>query len=143
MQDFPHAKNCEETTMYKTALWTMTFVGAAIGVFSAIMDSVGNMVVMGLIGAAFGCPLGAGLGGLLMAFKRRGRIHSSVSENEGMGEDGGMGIDPYAQMKMAQQWMDDKEQFPFHIAGDPDPVAKSTTGWKDVADVARSRDIFP
>ena len=120
--------------MYRVVIGIASAVGAAIGVLSAIADGIGTMIVMGVIGAAFGGPLGGGLCALLRGFKRQ------VSDRRGADEKSGSGIDPYVQMNLARQWMDDQERSP--IVGDPDPAAKSVTGWRDVADVARDRDIL-
>lgn len=125
--------------MFRTAIWIATVTGVAIGVFSAMTDSVGTMVVMGLVGAAFGCPLGAGLGALMMGLKRKSR---TGSRSFGAHTDERMAFDPLEPMNIANKWVSDNERSDFPIAGDPDPAAKAVTGWRDATDIARSRDIF-
>lgn len=112
--------------MYKTVILITTLIGAAVGVFSAITDGTAAMVVMGFIGAAFGCPVGAGLCALIHLFKPS----ANAARIEGMPaphQDSGPEMDPFAQMKMAQQWSDERERS--RIAEDLDSSSKSVTGW--------------
>ena len=115
--------------MYKSVIWTMTVVGAAIGAFSAIMNSIGLMVVMGIIGAVFGCAFGAGISLFIRVVKNqtdspRARQEASVVEEMGSG--------PVSQLKFA-----DTEQFP--MAGDPDPVARAMTGSPNLANLNKNQ----
>lgn len=126
--------------MFRTAIWIATVAGVVIGVLSAMADSVGTMVVMGLVGAAFGCPLGAGLGALMMALKRESSTASRSFCDHAINER--IAFDPLDQMNIGRKWVTDSERSDFPIAGDPDPAAKAITGWHDAADIARSRDIF-
>jgi hypothetical protein len=117
--------------MYKIVVWVTSATGAALGIFSSVMDSLGLMIVMGLIGAAFGCLVGNGV--TLLVKSRQKKSNWNMQENKGEMEDirrdhRGVGSD------------EKSSEFP--IPTNSDPVTKSITGWRDAADVARSRDIF-
>lgn len=115
--------------MYKAVIWTAIVIGAAIGVFPVIMESVGLMVVMGIIGAAFGCAFGAGISLFLRVVKNR-TDSSHVKQGDSFMEE--MDSGPVSQLKFA-----DKDQFP--MAGDPDPVARAMTGSPDLANLNKNQ----
>lgn len=115
-------------------------IGAMLGALSASQEGVGLMLVMGAIGAAFAGAIAGGMCAVVQVIGRKtpdgvlpDRLTGSVLEDDADNNAAEL-------MAMAKKWADEKERFP--IAGDLDPISKSTTGWKDASDAFRNRDIF-
>lgn len=121
--------------MCKAVIWTTTVIGAAIGAFSAMMEGIGLMVVMGLIGATFGCAFGGGISLLIRVAKKR--VDSPDTGDQGPTTEDMMGNASLGQMKMTDKWTDDQDRFP--VAGDPDPVARAMTGSPDLANLNKNQ----
>lgn len=115
-------------------------IGAMLGVFTSIQEGIGLMLVMGVIGATFAGAIAGGVCAVVQALRRQSPESQWQDRFVGSVQEDNTEFHSAQLMDMAKQWSDEKEQFP--IAGDPDPVAKSITGWRDVADMVRNRDIF-
>lgn len=115
-------------------------IGAMLGVFTSIEDGVGLMLVMGIIGAVFAGAIAGGLCAMVQALRRRTFEIDWQDRFAGRPLEENANIDHAGQMTMAKKWSDEKDLFP--IEGDPDPISKSITGWRDAADITRSRDIL-
>lgn len=103
-------------------------LGAALGAVSSIHDGLGLMVVMGCIGAMFGCALGSGLCALVDAISRKKRM-LRFSTNK-VSESREIDVDTNLQMELAKKWSDDKDHFP--VAGDIEVVTRVKTGSPDL-----------
>ncbi|HCY63201.1 MAG TPA: hypothetical protein DHV59_10300 [Oxalobacteraceae bacterium] len=115
-------------------------IGAMLGALSATQEGVGLMVVMGTIGAVFAGAIAGGVCAVVQAIGRKTPDESSLDYPSGGALDDNADLDAAQLMTMAEKWEDEKERFP--IAGDPEPISKSITGWRDAADLVRNRDIF-
>lgn len=94
-------------------------IGAILGAASAHEDGFGLMVVMSVIGAAFGLPIGAGFSRLATLIFNSGRVHSPVAVPGG--DEG--------QDRLRKQLDELRDYTPFrdddYYPGNPDPAWKT------------------
>lgn len=123
----------------KSVIWIVVTLGTLTGVISATGRDLSTMVVMGIVGAGFGAPVGATLSAMIMA-SRKSKWGNGCSvdmrRNESQQSDC-----TYSPMMATDEWMDYRQRFSFYAAGDTDPMAKTMTGWRDASDVHYARDI--
>jgi ABC-type lipoprotein release transport system permease subunit len=112
-----------------------TVLGAASGAVSAIRDSIGLMIIMGVIGAAFGCAVGGGIMAAVNTLTQKRTDHSIRSRQTSGLLEADIGVDPASQMELAKEWADAKKQFP--IAGDPELIARIETASPDLSNLNR------
>ncbi|KIF81612.1 hypothetical protein [Noviherbaspirillum autotrophicum] len=124
----------------KSMIWIGVTLGTLIGVLSAAGRDVSTMVVMGIVGAGFGAPIGAVLSALVTVASRKckwgngGNVGMRRNESQ-------QSYDTYSPMMTTDEWMDYRQQFPFYAAGDTAPMTKAMTGWRDASDIHYTRDI--
>jgi len=115
-------------------------IGAMLGVFTSIQEGLGLMLVMGVIGATFAGAIAGGLCAVVQAVRRLPPEIHWQDRFVGTALEVDADIQSAQLMDMAKKWSDEKERFP--SVGDPDPISKSITGWRDAADMVRNKDIF-
>lgn len=116
--------------MYSAIILGTTIVGAIAGAISAGAAGSATILVMGLVGALFGCPVGVIFCLILRGFRALGRGTRGADEHRPKSdrlERQVMEIDPFMHLKMGKGWIDEQERV--RVADEMDSTTKSITKW--------------